>query len=69
MDSVPLIHLFKGEDRFGVFNGKYCWEVYDAQTGGPIAGGSVGTPERAQKEAALALDIVESSGLYQKGER
>lgn len=64
MDSIPLIHLFRGEDRSGVFNGKYCWEVYDAATGGPIAGGNAGTPERARRDAIVALATVESSGLY-----
>jgi hypothetical protein len=39
MDSLPVYEVFPQRDKSGMPTGRWCWEVYDEVSGGPIDGG------------------------------
>ena len=50
MDSLPEYDVFPERDRDHIVTGRWCWEVFDAATQGPITGGV----ERSKRLASVA---------------
>jgi hypothetical protein len=47
-DSFAALDIFPERDSFQVATGRWCWEVTDAKTNGPIIGGVEFTKEEAK---------------------
>lgn len=64
MNSLPEFDVQPERDRHGDPTGRYVWEVFDAETNGPITAGIESTMSKALQTGRAQRLIVESSGLY-----
>jgi len=63
MESLPELDVFSERDRQYIPTGKWCWEVFNASSQGPIQGGIEISKEMANIVGSNVRNMTEVS-LY-----
>ena len=64
MDSLPEFDVFPERMRDGTPTGRFCWEVFDAATQGPIDGGVHHDKQKAIHAGRVMRDHYERTMYY-----
>lgn len=63
-DSYADLDVFRERDVFQTPTGRWCWEITDAKTGGPIIGGVEFTKEEAKIVGNHMREIIQKRDYF-----
>jgi hypothetical protein len=63
-DSFAALDIFPERNVFNIQTGRWCWEITDGKTNGPIIGGVEFTKEEANVTGGHIREVVQKRDYY-----
>lgn len=63
-DSFAALDVFPERNVFQVATGRWCWEITDAKTGGPIVGGVEFTKAEAKIVGSHMREVIQKRDYF-----